>query len=73
MSKATSNIINIEFLKTCQRNVTDNTVLVTFDVCSLHTNIPQEFGLRAIEYFVFNYRQSINPKFTTQLILQVLL
>ena len=56
---------NIEFLKTCKRNVT---VLVTFDVCSLYTNIPHEFGLRAIEYFVSNYRQSINPRFTIQFV-----
>ena len=59
---------NIEFLKTCKRNVTDDTVLVTFDVCSLYTNIPHEFGLRAIEYFVSYYRQIINPRFTTQFI-----
>ena len=39
---------NIEFLKTCKRNVTGDIVLVTFDVCSLCTNIPHEFGLRAI-------------------------
>ena len=56
---------NIEFLKTCKRNVTDDTVLVTFDVCSLYTNIPHEFGLRAIEYFITNYRQSINPIYNT--------
>ena len=59
---------NIEFLKTCERNVTNGTVLVTFDVCSLYTNIPHE--IRAIEYFVSNNRQSINPRFTTQLILK---
>ena len=39
---------NIEFLNTCKRNVTTDTFLVTFDVCSLYTNIPHEFGLRAI-------------------------
>ena len=61
---------NIEFLKTCKGNVTDDTVLVTFNVCSLYTNIPHEFGLRAIEYFVSNYRQSINPRFTTQFVLE---
>ena len=60
---------NIEFLKTCNRNVTYDTVLVTFDVCSLYTNIPHEFGLRAIEYFVSNYKQSINPRFTPQFVL----
>ena len=47
---------NIEFLKTRKRNVTDDTVLVTFDVCSLYSNIPHESGLGAIEYSVSNYR-----------------
>ena len=55
---------NLEFLKTCKRNGTDDTVLVAFDVCSLYTNIPYEFGLRAIKYFVSNYRPSINLRFT---------
>ena len=61
---------DIEFLKACKRNVTDDTVLVTFDVCSLYTNIPIEFRLRVIEYFVSYYTQSINPRFTTQFILE---
>ena len=48
---------NIEFLKTCKRNVTDDTASVTFDVCSLlYTNNPNEFGLRALEYFLSYYR-----------------
>ena len=61
---------NIEFLKTWKRNATDDTVLVTFYVCSLYTNILHEFELRAIYYFVYNYRQSINPRFTTQFVLE---
>ena len=61
---------NIEFLKTCKGNVTDDTVLVIFDACSLYTNIRQEFGLRVIEYFVSKYKQSINPRFTTQFVLE---
>ena len=56
---------NLKFLKTCKRNATDDTILVTFDECSLYTNLPHELGLRAIEYFVSNYKQSINPRFTT--------
>ena len=57
---------NIELLKTSKRN----TVLVTFDVRSLYTNISHELGLRAIEYFVSYYRQIINPRFTIQFILE---
>ena len=34
---------NTEFLKTCKQNVTDDSVLVTFYVCGLYTNIPYEF------------------------------
>ena len=61
---------NIKFLKTYKRNVTDDTVLVTFDVCILYTNILHEFGLRAIEDFVDYYWQSRNPRFTTQFIFE---
>ena len=45
-------------------------MLVIFDVCSLYTNIPHELGLRAIESFVCNYRQSMNWRFTAQFILE---
>ena len=53
-----SNIeVNIEFLKTGKQNVTDYTALVSFNVCSLYTNILPEFRLRAIEYFLPNYNK----------------
>ena len=53
-----------------KRNVTDDAVLVTFNVWSLYTNIPYEFRLRAIESFISYYRQSRNPRFTIQFILE---
>ena len=61
---------NIQFLKTCKRNVTGDTVLVTFDVRSLYTNIPHESELKSIEYFASYCKQSLNPRFTTQFILE---
>ena len=33
---------NIEFLKACKRNITDDTVLITFDVFNFLTNILHE-------------------------------
>ena len=33
---------NIEFLKTCKRNITDDTLLITFDVFNFLTNILHE-------------------------------
>ena len=69
---------NIKFLKSCKQNVTDDTVLVSFDVCSLSTSISHKFGLRAIENFVSNDSQSkqikrnkyISTSFSTQFILE---
>ena len=61
---------NVEFLKTCKQNVKNYRALVTFDVCSLYTNILHEFGLSAIEHFVSYYGQSINQRFTTQFIFE---
>ena len=53
---------NIKFLKSCKQNVTDDTVLVTFDVFSLSTTISHRFRLRAIENFVSNDSQSKQTK-----------
>ena len=41
----------------------DKTVLCTFDVKSLHTNIPHEYGLEAMNYWLDKYQDSINPRF----------
>ena len=60
---------NIGFLKTYKPNVTDDTVLVIFDVIGLYTNITHDIGLRAIENFVSNYKQN-DARFKTQIILK---
>ena len=59
---------NIEFLKTCKGNVTDDTVLVTFNVCSLYTNIPQtQFVLETASFMLSNNSMTFDEMFYLQI------
>ena len=46
---------SLDFLIKCPRDVDEDTEIVTFDVISLYTNIPHEFGPEAIDYFLTKY------------------
>ena len=46
---------SLDFLNKCPRDVDEGTEIVTLDVISLHTSIPHEFGLEAINYFFTKY------------------
>ena len=41
---------NLDFLAKCSRENKWDTILTTFDVVELYSNIPDEYGLEAIEY-----------------------
>ena len=43
---------NVDFLRRCSRKNNDSTTLVTFDVNSLYTSIPQNYGLKDIPFQV---------------------
>ena len=43
---------SIAFLNKCDRNTDGNTVIATFDVVGLYTNIPHTFGMEAVRYFL---------------------
>ena len=55
----------------CPREVDPDTEIVTFDVTSLYTSIPQEYGLKGLEYFLTIFKEEINPRFSNKLILDV--
>ena len=48
----------------------DRIVLCTFDVKSLYTNIPHEYGLEAMNYWLNKHQDSINSRFSKAFILE---
>ena len=41
----------------------EDTLLVTFNVVNLYTNIPHTFGLEALDYWLANHPGSLHVKF----------
>ena len=60
----------IDFLNKCGRNTNGNTVIATFDVLGLYTNIPYTFGIEAVRYFLLKYKEDIHPRFNIPFILE---
>ena len=54
------------FKNKCPRDVDEDTEIVTFDVISLYTSIPHEFGLEAIDYFL----EDLHPRFRKKFVLE---
>ena len=61
---------SIDFLNKCDRNTDRNTVIATFDVVGLYTNIPHTFGMEAVRYFLLKYKEDIHPRFNIPFILE---
>ena len=61
---------NICFLKECSRENNENTILLTCDIISLYTNIPHEYGLKALEFWIEKHPESINERFSKEFILE---
>ena len=54
------------FKNKCPRDVDEDTEIVTFDVISLYTSIPHEFGLEAIDYFLEDLHLRFRKKFVLE-------
>ena len=61
---------SIDFLQKCSRTAKESTVICTFDVKSLYTNIPHEFGLQAMNFWLKKHEASINSRFPKAFILE---
>ncbi|CAG2199913.1 unnamed protein product [Mytilus edulis] len=59
---------DIDFLRYIPETVPKNTLLTTFDVTSLYTNIPHDLGTTAIKYWVEINREIVDGRFDTELI-----
>ncbi|CAG2190101.1 unnamed protein product [Mytilus edulis] len=63
---------DIDFLRYIPETVTKNTLLTTFDVTSLYTNIPHDLGTTAIKYWVEINREIVDGRFDTEFIVKAL-
>ena len=61
---------SIDFLQKCSRTAKESTVICTFEVKSLYTNIPHEFGLQAMNFWPEKHGASINSRFPKAFILE---
>ena len=60
----------MDFLDKCPSDVDEDTEIVTFDVISLYTSIPHEFGLETIDYFLTKYPEDLHPRFRKEFVLE---
>ena len=58
---------NLDFLAKCFRENKWDTILTTFDTVGLHSNIPHEYGLEAIEYWLDKFPESLHRDFLRNL------
>ena len=61
---------SIDFLQKCSRSANEKTILCTFDVKSLYTNIPHEYGLRAISLWLDKHQATISSRFPKAFIME---
>lgn len=63
---------DVDFLCNLPSNVPVGSLLVSFDVVSLYSNIETELGLEAIKYWIREYRHEIPDRFTEEFIIEAL-
>ncbi|CAH3178618.1 unnamed protein product, partial [Porites evermanni] len=63
----------IDFLNYLPRIVPESTILVSFDVTSLYTNINHELGVKAMEYWINKHPRSLNSRFSKEFIIDSIL
>ena len=63
----------IDFLNYLPKTVPESTILVSFDVTSLYTNINHELGVKAMEYWINKHPESLNSRFSKEFIIDSIL
>ena len=61
---------DIDILKYIPKNVSKGTILSSFDVKSLYSNIPHNFGLTAIKYWIDKYPETLPERISKEFIIQ---
>ena len=63
----------IDFLNYLPRTVSERTILVSFDVTSLYTNINHDLRVKAMEYWISKHPESLNSRFSKEFIIDSIL
>ena len=61
---------DLDFLQQLPESVEEGSLLVTFDVKNLYTNIPHDLGLEALKYWLGKYPDAIDSRFNQQFIIK---
>ena len=59
-----------EFINKLPRNVPSETILTSFDLTILYTNIPHDLGVKAIEHWLEKYPDSIPRRFSREFVIE---
>ena len=61
---------NLDSLSKCSRENYEDTLLVTFDVANLYTNLPHTFELEALNYWLEIHPESLHARFNKEFVLE---
>ena len=61
---------SLDFLNKYSSFSNQNKILATFNIASLYTNIPHEYGIEAISYWIGTYPDTINSRFPKAFIIE---
>lgn len=61
---------DFDFLNHLPETVDKNTIIVSFDVVNLYTNIPHDFGIQAITYWIETYQHELPERINKDLIIE---
>ena len=63
---------DLDILRYLPSEIDTSSLLVTFDVVNLYSNIPHEFGIEALDYWITTYPNEIPERFEKQFILEAM-
>ena len=61
---------NIDFLNAIPEKMCPNTLIATFDVTDLYSNIPYELGKPAISFWIDKHPNTLHPRFSKNFIIE---
>lgn len=60
---------DMDFLNQIPSEIKDSEQFITFDICNLYSNISEELGLQAIEYWLTKYPETLPSRFSKEFVI----